>query len=89
MNETKPTVPIMLKRMSEVFTTLRSLTLLYSSSDIRFAAALSTPNGSKCLEVMSGFPIAWGLGESWVPSLTSTNVDIETNSFEISLNCLA
>ena len=38
---------------------------------MRLHEVKSTPNGNKCLEVTNGKPFSLGLGESWVPSLTS------------------
>lgn len=67
----KPTVPIILIKMSWGSTMLRSLVLSKSSFEIRFAVDRSTPYGNKCFEVTRGNPSSTDLGESWVPSLTS------------------
>ena len=71
IKEISPIVPIILMRMSNLSTLLRSLILLKSTLLMRLGAFKSTPYGKRCFDVTRGKPCSVIFGESCVPSLMS------------------
>ena len=56
-------MPIILIKISCVSTRLLLLILSKSSFEMRFAELLSTPNGKRCFDVISGNPLFCAFGE--------------------------